>query len=123
MVKIRLTRLGRHKQPFYRVVVVDSRSPRDGAYIELLGTLEPFSGKIALNKEAILKWLNMGAQPSDTALSMLRKEGIWKEFKDSKDQSKKVKASAPKKTGTKLKSTIKIDSKTKIVKKSTKKDK
>ncbi|MGL5630517.1 MAG: 30S ribosomal protein S16 [Mycoplasmoidaceae bacterium] len=84
MVKIRLTRFGRHKKPFYRLVAMDSRFSRDSSYIELLGTYEPFSGKIKLNKDIILKWLNSGAQPTETAKNMLKKEGIWKEFTLSK---------------------------------------
>ncbi len=89
MVKIRLTRLGRHKEPYYRIVAVDSRTRRDGAYIALLGTYEPFEGKVSINKEETMKWLNNGAQPSQTVLSMLKDEGIWKEFKAAKVSSKK----------------------------------
>ncbi len=89
MVKIRLTRLGRHKQPYYRIVAVDSRVRRDGAYIALLGTYEPFEGKVSINKEETMKWLNNGAQPSQTVLSMLKDEGIWKEFKAAKIAPKK----------------------------------
>lgn len=84
MVKIRLIRMGRHKLPYYRIVAVDSKVRRDGAYIELLGTYEPFDGKVDLKKDAIIKWLNNGAQPTETVLNMLKKDGIWKEFKASK---------------------------------------
>ena len=97
MVKIRLTRLGRHKSPFYRLVAVDSRTPRDGDYIELLGTLEPFKGVTTFKKEAILKWLSQGAQPTDTAKNILKENGIWKEFTELKDKAKHEKAIAPKK--------------------------
>lgn len=88
MVKIRLTRMGRHKLPYYRVVVVDSKVRRDGAYIELIGTYEPIEGKVDIKKDLALKWLNNGAQPSETVLSILKKEGVWKEYKDNKKQSK-----------------------------------
>lgn len=84
MVKIRLTRFGRTHLPFYRIVAMDSRTKRDGAYIEILGTYEPFDGKVVLKEELILKWLNNGAQPSDTVRSILSKNGIWKKYKDSK---------------------------------------
>lgn len=97
MVKIRLTRLGRHKSPFYRLVAVDARTPRDGDYIELLGTLEPFKGTTTFKKEAILKWLSQGAQPTDTAKNILKENGIWKEFIELKDQAKHQKAIMPKK--------------------------
>ena len=76
MVKIRLTRFGRTHLPFYRIVAMDSRTKRDGAYIEILGTYEPFDGKVVLKEELILKWLNNGAQPSDTVRSILSKNGI-----------------------------------------------
>lgn len=89
MVKIRLTRFGRTHLPFYRIVAVDSRVRRDGAYIEILGTYEPFDGVVNLKEESILKWLNNGAQPSDTVRNILSKNGIWKKFKDSKTPKSK----------------------------------
>ncbi len=88
MVKIRLTRMGRHKLPYYRVVVVDSKVRRDGAYIELIGTYEPIEGKVDIKKDLAIKWLNNGAQPSDTVLNIFKKEGVWKEYKENKKQSK-----------------------------------
>ena len=78
MVKIRLTRMGRHKLPYYRIVAVDSRTRRDGAFIELLGHYEPFSGKVDVKKELIFKWLNDGAQPSETILAILKKTRFMK---------------------------------------------
>ena len=90
MVKIRLTRLGRHKLPFFRIVVVDSRSRRDGAYIEQVGTYEPFEGVAKINQEIALNWLNMGAQPSETVKSILKKEGVWEKFMKSKIENKKA---------------------------------
>lgn len=77
-VKIRLTRVGAHKKPFYRVVVADSSSPRDGKYIERLGTYNPFleEDKFNINVEKTLDWIKKGAQPTDTVKSYLRKLSI-----------------------------------------------
>lgn len=80
MVKIRLSRLGKHKKPFYRIVAIDSRNKRDGGYLELLGTYEPFSGAANFNTEMVLKFLNNGSQPSNTVLNLLKQKGIWKTF-------------------------------------------
>ena len=90
-VKIRLKRMGAKKKPFYRLVAADSRSPRDGKFIENLGTHNPLNGETKLNEEAIMKWLNTGAIPTDTARNILSKEGIMKKFADSKNASKKEK--------------------------------
>lgn len=77
-VKIRLTRMGDKKSPFYRIVVTDSRKARDGAYIENLGTFNPLTNpaEIKLNVEQTKKWLANGAQPTETARTILVKEGI-----------------------------------------------
>ncbi len=77
-VKIRLTRLGDKKSPFYRVVVSDSRVARDGKYIDLLGTYDPLKNpaEIKLDAEKAKKWLSNGAQPTDTAKSLLVQAGI-----------------------------------------------
>ena len=85
-VKIRLKRMGAKKAPFYRIVVADSRSPRDGKVIEEVGTYNPLTSpaEIKLNKEEIMKWLNNGAEPTDTVRNILSKEGILKEFHESK---------------------------------------
>lgn len=96
MVKIRMTRLGRNKLPFYRIVVADSRVKRDGGYIKLLGTYEPFKGVVNIDEELVLKYLNEGAQPSDTVRSFLREKGIWKKYMDGKLIAKKAKTSAAK---------------------------
>ena len=90
-VKIRLKRMGAKKKPFYRLVAADSRSPRDGKFIETLGTHDPLNGETKLNEEAIMKWLKTGAIPTDTARNILSKEGIMKKFADSKNASKKEK--------------------------------
>ena len=77
-VKIRLTRLGDKKSPFYRVVVTDSRKARDGEYIEKLGTFNPLTSpaEIVLNEERTKYWLSTGAQPTETARTILVREGI-----------------------------------------------
>ena len=89
MVKIRLTRLGKHKDPFYRIVAIDSRSKRDGGYLALLGTYEPFSGKANLRSEEILKFLNNGAQASETCLNLFKAKGLYKTFLDGKKKPTK----------------------------------
>ncbi len=77
-VRLRLTRMGRKKKPFYRVVAVDGRKKRDGEYIENLGYYNPLADPIdvKLNEERIFYWLGIGAQPSETVRSLLRQEGI-----------------------------------------------
>ena len=85
-VKLRLLRMGAKKAPFYRIVAADSRAPRDGRFIELLGTYDPRTNpaKVTIKEEEVLKLLNNGAQPSDTVKNLLSKEGIIKKFADSK---------------------------------------
>jgi small subunit ribosomal protein S16 len=82
-VKIRLSRQGKKKAPFYRLVVADSRSPRDGKFIELIGTYNPMTdpASVTINEERALYWLKEGATPSDTARGLLKKHGIWDKFK------------------------------------------
>ena len=72
-VKIRLKRMGSKKRPFYRIVVADSRSPRDGRFIETVGTYNPLTQpeQVTLKEEAIMGWLDNGAQPSDTVRNIL----------------------------------------------------
>ncbi len=74
-VRIRLSRHGAKKKPFYRIVVADSRSPRDGRYIDQVGTYDPMasSGGINLNNESIEKWLQRGAQPSQIVSELIKK--------------------------------------------------
>ena len=83
-VKIRLTRMGDKKSPFYRVVVADSRSPRDGKYIDLLGTYNPLTNPavIKIDNEKAEKWLKNGATPTETAKSVLVKSGAIKKNSD-----------------------------------------
>ncbi|REK53898.1 MAG: 30S ribosomal protein S16 [Thermobacillus sp.] len=85
-VRIRLKRMGAHKKPFYRVVVSDSRSPRDGRFIDEIGTYNPVAQPAQLNidEEKALKWLQNGAQASDTARSLLSKAGVLKKFHELK---------------------------------------
>jgi small subunit ribosomal protein S16 len=87
-VRIRLKRIGAHKAPFYRVVVSDSRSPRDGRFIEEIGTYNPIAqpAAVAINEEKALKWLQEGAQASDTVRNLFSKEGILKKFHELKQQ-------------------------------------
>lgn len=85
-VKLRLKRMGSKQKPFYRIVAADSRAPRDGRFIEIVGYYDPTkSPAIVKVEEAIaLKWLSVGAQPSDTVRSILSKEGIMTKFHESK---------------------------------------
>ncbi len=78
MVKIRLTRLGAHKRPFYRVVVSDSRTRRDGPFIEILGTYDPLKdpSEIKLDMEKVKLWLQRGAQPTDTAKKLIQRASL-----------------------------------------------
>ena len=77
-VKIRLRRMGKKKAPFYRVVVADSRYPRDGRFIEEIGTYNPLveEDQVKIDAEAAKKWIGNGAQPTDTVRALLKKQGI-----------------------------------------------
>lgn len=78
MVKIRLKRMGAHKKPFYRVVVADARTPRDGRFIEEIGYYNPIADPvdIKIDEEKAKKWLGNGAQPTDTVKTLFKKSGI-----------------------------------------------
>jgi small subunit ribosomal protein S16 len=80
MVRIRLRRVGRKKNPIYRIVVADSQAPRDGRFIEIIGNYAPRQGDTAidLKTDRANYWLNNGAQPSDTVRSLLRRAGVLK---------------------------------------------
>ena len=82
MVKIRLQRVGAKKAPFYRVIVADSRSPRDGRFIDTIGTYNPLTtpAEIKLNEESAIKWLNNGAIPTDTVKNLFSKAGIMEKY-------------------------------------------
>jgi small subunit ribosomal protein S16 len=78
MVKIRLRRTGKTKQPSYRLVVADSRSPRDGRFVEIVGHYNPIRipKVLEINAERVRYWLSVGAQPSDTVASLLKRQNI-----------------------------------------------
>lgn len=80
MVKIRLRRMGAKKAPFYRIVVADSRAPRDGAFLDELGYYNPTTepAEIKIDAEKANKWLSTGAQPTDTVRGLLKKQGVIK---------------------------------------------
>ena len=85
-VKMRLRRSGAKKRPFYRIVVADSRSPRDGRIIEKIGTYNPVADpeELVIEEEKALEWLAKGAQPSDTVRNLLSSQGIMQKFHESK---------------------------------------
>jgi len=82
-VKLRLMRMGKKKQPTYRVVAADARSPRDGRFIEIVGTYQPRSepSVVKIDNAKAVKWLVDGAQPTETVHKLLRISGAWDEFK------------------------------------------
>ncbi|MDQ0161710.1 30S ribosomal protein S16 [Bacillus alveayuensis] len=86
-VKIRLKRMGAKKSPFYRIVVADSRSPRDGRFIETVGTYNPVAepAEVKIDEELALKWLKNGAKPSDTVRNLFSKQGIMEKFHNAKN--------------------------------------
>ena len=85
-VKIRLKRMGAKKTPFYRIVVADSRSPRDGRQIETVGTYNPLTkpAEVKINEELALKWLQEGAKPSDTVRNLFSEKGIMEKYHNAK---------------------------------------
>ena len=85
-VKLRLTRLGDHKNPLYRIVATDSRTKRDGEYLEKIGSYNPHTNPatVSIDEEVALKWLKTGAIPSDTVKNLFKEAGIMKKFADSK---------------------------------------
>ena len=82
-VKLRLMRMGKKKQPTYRVVAADSRSPRNGRVIEILGTYEPRAdpSRINIDADKAVAWLRKGAQPTETVEKLLKISGAWEQFK------------------------------------------
>ncbi len=82
-VKIRLARHGAKKKPFYRIVIADSESPRDGRFLENVGTYNPLidPAEVSLNQERIKYWIDQGALPTDTVKSLLKKEGFFANLK------------------------------------------
>ena len=110
-VKIRLKRMGAKKRPFYRIVVADSRFPRDGRFIEEVGYYNPIEkpAVVKIDKDLAMKWLNNGAIPTDTVRDIFSKEGVMKEFHESKMTKKTSteKKEVAKKTTTKKTTTKK----------------
>ena len=115
-VKLRLKRMGAKKRPYYRIVAADSRSPRDGRFIETVGTYNPITvpAEVKIDETVALKWLGQGAIPTDTVRAIFSKQGIMKKFHESKNvkaekttkkvakaQTKEAKKPAAKKTTTK----------------------
>ncbi len=88
MVKMRLKRMGATKRPFYRVVVADSRSPRDGRFIENIGQYRPLEDPsfIEIDEDRALYWLSEGAQPTDQVTNLLKVQGIWERFQATRAQ-------------------------------------
>jgi len=82
-VKLRLMRMGKKKQPTYRVVAADSRSPRNGRFIEILGTYEPRADPsvVKIDADKAVAWLRKGAQPTETVAKLLKISGAWEQFK------------------------------------------
>lgn len=89
-VKLRLKRMGSKQKPFYRIVAADARSPRDGRFIETIGTYNPIKkpAEVSINEDLALKWLKNGAIPTDTVRSILSKEGIMTKYSESKESGK-----------------------------------
>jgi len=89
LVKIRLKRMGKKKQPVYRVVVADSRMPRDGRYIEAVGFYDPMTdpSTVRIDSERALFWLDQGAQPTGQVRNLLKIDGAWETFQKSKTKS------------------------------------
>lgn len=85
-VKLRLKRMGSKQKPFYRIVAADSRSPRDGRFIETIGTYDPVKKEATttVDEEKAIKWLKNGAQPTDTVKNILSQAGVWAKYKNNK---------------------------------------
>lgn len=85
-VKIRLTRMGAKKRPFYRIVVADSEAPRDGRFIEIVGNYNPLTdpAEITIKEDRVTDWISRGAKPTQTVLSLLKKKGIVAKTEEAK---------------------------------------
>ena len=92
-VKMRLKRMGAKRRPFYRIVVADSRFPRDGRFIETIGTYNPICepAEIKIDEELALKWLSNGAEPTDTVKNLFKKVGINEKFHKQRNTKKESK--------------------------------
>lgn len=91
-VKIRLMRMGAKKRPFYRVVVADARAPRDGRFIDSIGTYDSTKqpAVVSIDEQKALEWMQKGAQPTDTVRALFSKNGIMKKFSESKNTKKEA---------------------------------
>ncbi|HVM65930.1 MAG TPA: 30S ribosomal protein S16 [Acidimicrobiales bacterium] len=89
-VKLRLMRMGKKKQPTYRIVAADSRSPRDGRFIEIVGTYQPRLNPsiVEIDNAKAVRWLSDGAQPTETVQKLLQITGVWEEFQDQQSRGK-----------------------------------
>ena len=89
MLRIRLRRVGAKKKPSYRLVAADARSPRDGAFVDIIGHYNPLTDPetVVIDEEKALHWLRHGAQPSDTAARLLKKTGIMEKYKPVKEKT------------------------------------
>jgi len=114
MVKIRLRRVGAKNKPSYRLVVADVRSPRDGAFIDIIGHYNPLTDPetVVINKEKALNWLRQGAQPTDTAARLLAKVGIIEESKARKEKMEADITAKPKASKKKAKAVVTEESET-----------
>ncbi len=92
-VKLRLKRMGAKQKPFYRIVAADSRSPRDGKFLETVGTYDPVKGQdvVSVKEDRVMYWMEHGAIPTDTVRSILSKQGIMKKYADQKGKAKEGK--------------------------------
>ena len=90
MVKLRLTRMGGKRKPYYRIIAIDSRSKRDANYLELIGTYNPEGlhkqDKYSINEEAAIKWINNGAEPTQTVRSLFREAGILEKLHNQRNK-------------------------------------
>ena len=96
-VKLRLMRVGKKKQPTYRIVAADSRSPRDGRFIEVVGTYQPRADPsiVTVKNDKALEWLSKGAQPTDTVRKLLVISGVWGEFEATKQTPRAARERPP----------------------------
>lgn len=95
-VKLRLTRVGKKKNPMYRVVVADERAPRDGRFIEIIGQYQPLENPSGINikDDRALYWLGQGAQPTETVEKILKTSGIWEQYEKSRPKKSLEKAAS-----------------------------
>lgn len=95
-VKLRLTRVGKKKNPMYRVVVADERAPRDGRFIEIIGQYQPLEDPSMINikDDRALYWLSQGAQPTETVQKLLSTAGVWEQYEKTRPKKSLEKAAA-----------------------------